>query len=82
MSSWGTVAEMSSTHANRCVILPCPSSPRLPSLTLLHALCRWILSRGWMTLFRICVAKVDDKGHPWLTPSVIEIIFQLFVFHL
>ena len=82
MSSWGTVAEMSSTHAKRWVMLPKPSSPAFPARSLSWARLRRMVSSGWRTRFMTSAAKVDDRGQPWLTPSCMEMFFQVVLLYL
>ncbi len=61
---------------------PWPSSPGFPDFALSWARCLRSLSSGWRTLFMTSAANVEERGHPWLTPSVIEMVFHLFIFHL
>ncbi len=68
-SSSGTVEEISSMYANRCAMLPKPSSPGLPASSRDCARSCKDRASGLRTQCRTSVAKIGDSGHPWLTPS-------------
>lgn len=46
------------------------------------ARCRSCASSGFSTLWSTSVAKIGDKGQPWLTPSFIDSSFHFLFFHL
>ncbi len=72
-SSRGIVVDMLSLCAKRCVIPPKPSC-----LSFTFACSCSDLSRGFST----SVAKISECGHPRLTPSFMNNVFQSFPFHL
>ena len=76
MSSSGTVADMSSMYANRCDMLLWPSSPLIPCDCRVRARSSNDSARGLSILWRTSVAKIGERGHPWLTPSFMCNVFQ------
>ena len=78
----GTVQLISSTQEKMCVIPPYPSSPVLPLKSRCCARLSSRLFNGCSTRLRTREAKVDDKGHPWLTPSFIAMEVQSVLSHL
>lgn len=64
MSGRGIIADRSSTHANKCEMLPYPSSPGSPARSLLCARVLSFASNGCKTLFITREANVEERGQP------------------
>ncbi len=66
----------------RCAREQKPLSPGIPLAKHAAALCYSCSSRDFKTQWRTRVAKIGDRGHPWLTSSFIYNSFQETRFHL